>query len=241
MAKYIVILFLLLGGCGTQPASPDITFSPTNYIVQGTFFNGKRLFMLHGFEGSHLDITTNASFVAMMNTLTANGWQIVLFDMPMDSRDDWTDGGTAYRDAFVAKMNQAIAWANANYGPAQTQVVGGVSFGGYRALMAQELMPDQFSGYFAIMPLIVLGHLSDFQGLVVPYFDPVFDMPALYNKPAFFIWGTGDERVHYEDTVTFVNGLVANGANVQTQIYPGRGHVVPTDLSDIANWLIATF
>jgi pimeloyl-ACP methyl ester carboxylesterase len=83
---------------------------------------------------------------------------------------------------------------------------------------------------------VELGLLRDFTGPLG--FNAIPILEAL-DIPLFYLFGEDDQGGPLQANLVRINGLVANGADLEVKVYGGAGHLLPgVDIwPDIASWL----
>jgi hypothetical protein len=220
------------------PPPPEVQFSPDIFILRDATipFSGKRLVYLHGLRGNHNDLLKEPAHGKLATDLVASGWQVVMFDLPFTEGKFFSDGGAAYRK----KIQEAMRDVDARSGVSSVNVIGGISFGGLHAFIGTADGPE-FSGYFAILPIIYINSLVEFYGTAVPILNPLADVTHLSNRPGFVVWGSQDERINFRNTEALFNLLVKGNAPIKGLSYRGGEHSIMGDLDFIRNWLIQSF
>jgi dipeptidyl-peptidase 4 len=112
----------------------------------------------------------------------------------------------------------------------------GWSYGGHMTLHAMFEDPEDFKAGFAGGP-VTDWHYYDsiyterYLGLLPTYDEyyaessPIEKAPQLRGK-LLIAHGTGDDNVHYANTLALINELIENGKYVEVMAFPGRGHGV---------------
>lgn len=237
----IFLLFFIASCYHTQPESKAF-FSPDNFMYQNPAvpFNGHRLILIHGalYPGANHDnaMMNVPAYKGLVDSLANRGWQVVEFDLPSQPiQNQWADSGKAYRNAFLSKVRQAETWASETYGKADYSV-GGISYGGLHALIAAEYLPE-FTHYFAVLPVMKIGVLSEFTGREAPEFDATLRYLNLAEKRGYLAWNTSDERVGYQHTKNLYLGLRKLGAAVKDSTYKSGGHSIVGNLDYLLPFL----
>ena len=222
--------------------SSNIVFSPDVYVYQDSSvpFNGKQIILLHGLRGTHNDLFSVPAYDKFINDVLAKGWRVIMFDLPFAESYFFEDGGTAYNQAYVEKLHQTMKYLDEQYHDFDLTVLGGISWGGLHSLIGAEEV-HVFKGYFAILPDIKIGALTEFAGMIVPDFTPDKGSLDLQDLRGYIAFNTTDERVHYEDTVDFVNSLEDISALLKLRIYDSGGHTITGNLDYLVIWLEKTF
>jgi len=225
----------------TADHQEDIVFDDTNYAyVDNTVHQvGKRLIFIHGtIDGDHTMLLESPQYHKIITDLVAAGWQVILFDCPPKTANSFFDGGKAYKEAYIAKLRQALDWAETNVGHVTTNVIGGVSWGGAHALIGAALVPD-FNAYFGLLPLTQISWLTELRGISTPSFDPFSLVPQLASKRGYFEYGTADFRVNFTLTMNLISMLQQWQAPVSYKAYEGIGHSAPANIDSLTQWVLS--
>jgi pimeloyl-ACP methyl ester carboxylesterase len=230
--KILALTLLLLTGCARKQS--EVKFDQANYAYDNMAVPqlGKRLIFLHGLRLDHNYLVNTPGYRVVIDNLVANGWQVVLFDLPYAKPEMFADGGKTYRAAYQAKLNQAIDWAETNVGHCTVNTIGGESYGGLHALMGAA-MDSRFSGYMADIPVTKIEVLKEFDGATAPSFNPLNES---ITARGFVSFGTNDGVVGSDNIERLVSQLPA----VQINRIVGMGHEVH-DLSANAQFLFNNF
>jgi predicted esterase len=221
MKNALILLFLLWG----------ISFQAHAKLIQ-------RIYLLHGY-GADNQVFLQEPFKAWIEDLKSKGFEIVTFDLPTPQREFfYFDGGKAYGEFYIAKLKYTkTAYEIAN-GKADKNILGGISYGGYLALMGIEKTNDLFDAYFASMPVVEVGALEELSGVSNTQFHPESDLNTLAKTPGFIQWGTKDERVNYRFTLKLVEELQSINAHLTAKDAGPIEHIsTPETLSNITKWL----
>ncbi|HEY5749752.1 MAG TPA: hypothetical protein VIU12_26970 [Chryseolinea sp.] len=206
-------------------------------------FNGKRLIYIHGGvkgESNHLASLMNSpGNINLVDSLNALGWQVLEFDLPNKKvvSDYWSDGGEAYAQAYLSKLNQVVKWSELELGHADDYCIGGVSFGGLHALYGEQHFPI-FKKYFALLPVTKLNILKEFAHYdSVPAFDPTREYKKLAKAEGFLFWNTSDSRVGFLHTQKMYTDLKNIQAPIDSLTAPSGGHSLPDNLDFVIRFL----
>lgn len=253
----LFVLFLAVG-CGTSPQGPGLTlytspgqsftcpannlgtFSPQNFIYNTPNWNGKRFIFIHGsFDTNHVDgLMSNPDWYNIVRTLNNLGWQVIEFDRPSGDVDQFnSDNGQSYAQNYSNKLDQIVSCTDATYGKATQWSIGGVSYGGLHTLMGVILKPNFFYKYLALVPVVEIGWLTQFNGYEPSYFDPTLSPQSFKNVQGYIGYSTNDMTVNFILTQNFITQIRNFGANVQITQFINAGHTTSGDLTPLANWL----
>ncbi len=184
------------------------------------------------------------AYAALAYELNAQGWQVIEFDLPVFNPNYFADGGAAYAQAYANKLNQAMAWADLNYGQASVNVIGGISYGSIHTMMGVALLNKDFNGWFGVLAFTHLNDLDEMSDVYAPFFDPsqAQATKTLASIPGYLVWNTTDDRVGDTDAINLFNNLTLMNANIQNHVYTEGGHTIDNgNLDYIYSWLINNF
>lgn len=197
--KYL--LLLILTGCAYNTKLTPVVF-PNEYNVYnvtGKCTDVKRLYITHGFGGDK-SVYDNYPFNVFFKNITDKCYQIISYDLPHgDFNEHFRNQGLNYRVSFTEYLLKLKSEVDSKYGSVGYNVVGGVSFGGFHALMSVELT-DIFDAYFALKPVTDYTALVELANADSTQFNPFNDSLQLNKIPGLIIYGTRDERVNYRLT-----------------------------------------
>jgi len=151
--------------------------------------------------------------------------------------------GAAFKKATYGKLGRlesddqaaaARALAKLDYVDASRIGIWGWSFGGYLTSLCLTRYPDIFKAGIAVAPVTNWRYYDSIY--TERYLGLPKDNAAGYddNSPAvlasklkghyLLVHGTGDDNVHFQNSVAMVNGLVAANIPFETAYYPDRHH-----------------
>lgn len=239
MKAILLALLIFLTSCSSKLETGSIIFDTSYTIIQDLTipFNGKRIYLLHGFWGDR-HFWDSGIYSNLKQDLVNAGYQIITFDLPYTKDYFFFDGGLLYRELYEKQVRTIKQQVEQELGPASKNIIGGFSFGGLHSLMGQALMSDLFDSYFAVLPVVRLAVIKEMQGISTKHFNPVSEMQTLSTKPGLLIWASNDTRVGNQYTETLFDGLVNLGAPVSYYESVGTGHAMTINiLNETKNWL----
>lgn len=231
----IALMSLSSLGCAVRQEAPPLSFSTDYTYLDATGApNGKRAYLIHGSLNYSRVQWQHPLFAPFVAGLRAQGFSVVLFDLPAFYREYLDDQGLAYRKGFETQFRTIEGLVSQAEGAPTENIVGGFSFGGLHSMMAQVLAPDLFSAYFAILPVVDMTVLEELQGLNASAFNPALE-PTLSGHKGLITWGTHDERVNFRLSSKLVMDM--NSPLVSAIEYVGLGHTTtPLLINDTLNW-----
>ncbi|AQG80231.1 S9 family peptidase [Spirosoma montaniterrae] len=130
---------------------------------------------------------------------------------------------------FVARSLKTLPWVDAN-----RVGIWGWSYGGYMTALCMTLGADVFKAGISVAPVTNWRFYDTIY--TERYLKRPQDNPGGYDNnspvthaaklrgPFLLVHGTGDDNVHFQNSVEFVNALVAAGRPFQSFYYPNRNH-----------------
>lgn len=235
----LFILPFLLISCSNKLETRNMKFDTSYTITQDLTvpFNGKRIYLLHGFLGNR-HFWDNGIYKTLKQDLINSGYQIITFDLPYTKDYFFFDGGKLYRKLYEQQVRAIKQNVEQELGLASKNIIGGFSFGGLHSLMGQALMSDLFESYFAVLPVVRLSAIKEMQGISTEHFNPVSEIQTFNTKSGLLIWANNDTRVGNEYTEALFNKLINMGAPVSYYESIGTGHAMTMNiLNETKNWL----
>jgi hypothetical protein len=200
--------------------------------------SGKRVYLYYGLNSGGLSMWSNAPYSTMVANFRADGHSVVLASEaePQVAPCRFTNGGGQYREAFNSAINTMMNTVESTYGAADTNIIGGVSFGGLHAMMGATIS-GRFAAWFAHVPVVRIDALTEFSSVGdVKKFNPQYEVVGLSAKPGLLTWGTTDARVNYLLTIDLANQLPET---VEKIGYAGMGHTTTSQsVADIRAWVL---
>jgi len=137
----------------------------------------------------------------------------------------------------LADQREGVAWLKTQAWVDASRIgIWGWSFGGFMTTSAMLEAPEDFRAGFAGGPVtdwhfydsiyterymgLPKDHEKDYQNC-----SPVNHASGLQGK-LLIAHGTGDDNVHYSNTLALINDLIGQGKYVEVIAAPGRGHGV---------------
>jgi dienelactone hydrolase len=206
-----------------------------------------RVFLFHGLNGNRTFVHEPA-FRPLLAGLRARGWQVVVPDLPYDGRlthqaravrHALRSGGMTYRATWTRYVSRLITAAEKRYGTTSRVMVGGVSWGGFHALMAACNDP-RVTGYFAQTPVVDPRSLIEFSALPLADLTPWSGGCAqrLAAIPGYISWGGRDTRVGTTAVTRLMGALRGLKAPVVGREFPLMGHETPPEAAHgILSWV----
>jgi predicted esterase len=205
------------------------TLAANQKLIQGNFFNGTRIYYLaQDFGQTWEGFATAGNPLFTKTGMINDGFQFVVLNFQGSSASDFADGGAAYRAAWVNRVEATIAWADATYGTANKNIIGGYGYGALHAMIAMEDLPNRFIAFFAIQPSFVNTEL----GVSASSFTP--NEAALSTKPGLISYGSLDGQ-RATQAAALIQALQQRGASISNYSY-GVGHTptmpIATDMEN---------
>lgn len=243
--------------CGTaQPeyTGPD-TFVPfqklnigsdvVHYVNPKGAING-RVLMFNG-VGTFPEAYLMSPYQNLATDFLTNGYQMILVMIdssidPLCFIDFFHDDGSQYALYWKNRVSNILSTFDKMSGPVKTTLVGGFSLGGIHALMAVELLPGRFDGFFAYEPVVHLNAVLEFSALNTPKFDTYFDLNTLAKPIGYIAWGTLDHRVNWTLDKQLYEDLKTLNADVHGKEWSGIEHEAHQEqIDDIQKWFDSKF
>jgi predicted esterase len=224
--KYLILALIasLSISCSHTSVAPMVFDNTYNVLKDDSVaFNGKRIYLIHGFRGNSSSYT-RGNLKVLTDYLMANGYQVITFNLPYTERYFFEDGGLAYRNLYKTRLEELRAQVDTDLGPAAKNIIGGFSFGGLHAMMGISITTGLFDSYLAMLPVTRINVLAEMSGINSDQFNPFFEENVLKNFSGKMCWGTADMRVDYRLTITLASDLTGLGANLDTTEFVGLGH-----------------
>jgi dipeptidyl-peptidase-4 len=212
---------------------------PTNFDSTGSAKKYPVLMFVYGGPGSQtVKNDWDARDFFWYQTLAQKGYIIV----SVDGRGTGARGA-AFRTATygqLGKLETEDQIATARYLKTLPYVdpnrvgIWGWSYGGYMTALCMTLGADVFKAGISVSPvtnwrfydtIYTERYLKRPQDNAAGYDDnsPVTHAPKL-RGPYLLVHGTGDDNVHFQNSVEFENALIAAGKQFQSFYYPNRNH-----------------
>jgi alpha-beta hydrolase superfamily lysophospholipase len=216
-----IMLFLNIS-CAKKDETPPLVFDTSYTKTEPTIAsNGKRVYLIHGSLKYSRAQWEHPVFKPFVDALTADGFEVITFDLPHFYPEYFHDGGANYRAKFENQLRTIVANVELDHGHLDN-IVGGFSFGGLHSMMAQADMPDVFNAYFAILPVVEMTALTELKGMASSHFNPKNEVAVLETKRGLISWGTQDFRVNYQHSIDLVN--LMDPTNLTAIEYVGLNH-----------------
>lgn len=224
----------------------EIAHFPNSYKVYeptASCSTTKRLYMTHGFGGNK-DVYDNYPFAPWLESLRSSCFQIISYDLPYgDFVNHFANGGLDYKNNFIAYITGLKSEIEVAHGAVDTNIVGGVSFGGFHALMTIELVGAGFDGFFALKPVTDYTALYELtEKTTSTYFNAFNDCQQLGTKKGLIIYGSQDNRVNWRLTDYLKLKLQNDNLTSVEFLLTNETHATSLDNLDyVVNWLNQNF
>lgn len=220
--------------------------TPLNaWLIQPSGFDSTKqypvLFMNYGGPGSQKVINQWGAASFWQRMLASRGYVIVCVD----------NTGTGFRGAAFKKETygnlgmkeiqdqmDAARWLRSQYPWVNADRIGywGWSFGGFMSSLAITLGADYFKTAIAVAPVTdwrfyQAGYAERYMGLLADNregydrISPIHYADKLKGK-FLLIHGTGDDNVHFRNSVAFSKALMEAGKQFEQQYYPDKDHAL---------------
>lgn len=232
----LLAVAILSMACGSDNNQPIVSQSSNYTVYEPTSeSNGKRLYLIHGTLRADRLVWEKPIYKSLVIKAQAQGFEVITFDRKHFYADLLQDGGLEYRAFFKNQMESIVAEVESNRGQLEN-IVGGVSMGGLHAMMAIADMPEKFTAFFAVHPVIELNALSELSQMTSEHFNPKNEVSVLETKKSYIARSDRDEVVNEQHIVDMIGML--NNQDLDTEVFNGVNHRTTYEImSSVANWL----
>lgn len=221
---------------------PGTEFTLNYYMIKPKNFDPSKKYplLMHCYGGPGNSIARNqvGGYWAWFQYLASQGYIIVC----VDNRGTGNKGESFQKSTYLklGELEQedqrmaALYFGNLPYIDKNRIGIWGWSFGGYLTSLCMVKSADVFKTGIAVAPVT---HWKYYDNIYTErYLRRPIDNPEGYenNSPLNFtddlkgnyliIHGTGDDNVHYQNSIEMINALIKSGKSFDSEIYPNRAH-----------------